>query len=103
MIPFIEFTLEFSRKTPISEIQLLLMRICPFDHLPRTITRKNSTHFSLKVYFPEPEYLEKCYDELEVKEKELTLLLKQNYVCFEVNKAEIGIITQSEYEKAKKN
>jgi hypothetical protein len=103
MIPFIEFILEFSNRTSLSTIQMMLVNICPFDHLPRTILKENSKHFSLKVYFPETEYLEKCYDELEMKKKELTLLLTQNYDPFKVNEAEIGIITQSEYEKAKKN
>lgn len=75
------------------------MGICPFDHLPRTIIRKNSTNFNLKVFFPNTEYLEKSYDELEIKKKDLIDLLTKNNECINVKSVKIGVVTQSEYEK----
>ncbi|MHA1940408.1 MAG: hypothetical protein ACW99F_11930 [Candidatus Hodarchaeales archaeon] len=99
MKPFIEFILDYHHYTSKSKIHADLMRICPFDHLPKTVTRKDSTCFSLKVYFPETEYLENSYVELERSKTELTQLLLQNDSWLSVKKATIGVLTQSEYEK----
>ncbi len=75
------------------------MSICPFDHLPRKITKLNSKKYSLKVFFPDTEYLENAYEKLEMKKVELADLLRERTTCQFVRNATIGITREPEYEK----
>ena len=95
MKPFITFTLDFENRVGKSSLLQSLMRICPFDHLPRKIRKipkKSGNHsFEIQVFFQEVEYLEAIYPELEKKSKDMEKQLNLG-TCGKVSRIEIGVV-----------
>jgi len=93
MKPYITFTLVFEYYVGKSALQQSLLRICPFDHLPRKIRKKKGKNlYNIQVFFPDVEFLELVYDKLEKQSKEMEIQLNEG-TCGNVAKIEIGVVT----------
>ncbi|PWI47228.1 hypothetical protein CEE45_12595 [Candidatus Heimdallarchaeota archaeon B3_Heim] len=93
MKPYITFTLEFKSREKKSSLLQSLMRICPFDHLPREIKRiKGKNAFTIQVFFQDVEYLEAVYQQLEKQSKDMKEQLTAS-TYGKVTKIEIGVVT----------
>ncbi len=92
MKPYITFTIEFESHVGKSTLQRYLLRICPFDHLPRKIRKKKGKNaYDIQVFFPDVEFLEMIYQQLEKQSKEMEIQLNE-CTCGTVAKIEIGVV-----------
>ena len=75
---------------------MLLLTICPFDHLPSELIRKGKKGYILRLFFPEMEYLEEAYRELEGKMEELQdqLTMAIYHHGGEVIEAHVGVLSK---------
>ena len=73
---------------------MLLVTICPFDHLPTELIREGKKGYILRLFFPETEYLETAYRELEGKLEELQDQLTMAIHCQggKVIEAHVGVL-----------
>ncbi len=93
MKPYITFTLEFEFRVGKNTLQQYLLRICPFDHLPRKIRKKKGKNaFDIQIFFPDVEFLEVVYQQLEKQSKDMGKQLNE-VTRGMVTKIEIGVVT----------
>jgi len=73
---------------------MLLLTLCPFDHLPSELIRKGRKGYILRLFFPETEYLETAYRDLEGKLEELQdqLTMAIHYQGGKVIEAHVGVL-----------
>jgi hypothetical protein len=70
-----------------------MLNICPFDHLPREITKINrGSSYDIQVFFPDVEFLESVHKHLEQQSKEMENKLNRS-TCGKVTNIEIGVKT----------
>jgi hypothetical protein len=79
---------------------MILLTICPFDHLPSELIKKGTKGYILRLFFPETEYLEKAYRELEGKMEELQdqLTMAIHHQGGKVTKAHVGVLSEESKE-----
>ena len=91
MKPYITFTVEFTSYVKLSTLQQTMLNICPFDHLPRKITKiKRGYTYDIQVFFPEVDFLESVHSHLEIQAKDMENKLTQS-TCGKVTNVEIGV------------
>jgi len=100
MKPYIEFLLEFDTyPTSVSknDIQMILLCLCPFDHLPGEIIRMRKNKFKVRIFFTETQYLETAYRQLEGKMEEMRdqLDLSVHDMGGMVKDASVGVLSTS--------
>ncbi|MHA1207500.1 MAG: hypothetical protein ACTSQ9_07825 [Candidatus Hodarchaeales archaeon] len=94
MKPYITFTIEFESHVGKSTLQRYLLKICPFDHLPRKIREnKGKNVYDIQVFFPDVEYLEAVHHKLEKQSKDMEIQLNSTFMYGKVTKIEIGVVT----------
>ncbi len=92
MKPFITFTVEFKSRVSLNSLQQNMLNICPFDHLPRKITKiKKGYIYDIQVFFPDVEFLESVHQHLEKQSKEMENKLNRS-TCGKVTNIEIGVM-----------
>ncbi|WP_455142154.1 hypothetical protein [Candidatus Hodarchaeum mangrovi] len=105
MKPYIEFFLKFDLSNRLSkrdvsknDIQIVLLSLCPFDHLPGEIIRTRKNEFIVRVFFTETQYLETAYRHLEGKMEELrdSLNLSVHNLGGEVKDAQVGVLSTTD-------
>ena len=103
MQPYIEFSLRFKTRISRGRFMMLLLTICPFDHLPSELIRKGKTGYILRLFFPETEYLETAYRELEGKLEELEdqLTMAIHHQGGRVIKSHVGVLSKGSEQIAK--